>query len=100
MKAIIFLAAISTSAMADTTFFSDSSGSYFGSGQTIGNSTFYTGSSGEPVGQALNLGNATLYTNAWGRPVAQSYNATPSTPQQQIVIQPIIPMNSPLQGSK
>jgi hypothetical protein len=100
MKAIIFLAAISTSAMADTTFFSDASGSFFGTGQTIGSATFYSGQNSQPVGQALNLGNATFYTDSWGRPVAQSYNATPSTPQQQIAIQPIIPMNSPQQGSK
>jgi hypothetical protein len=68
---------VSSVAIAQTTYYSDSNGMPLGTAQQSGNTTYYSNANGMPVGTAQQSGNTTYYSNANGMPVG-----TAQSPQQ------------------
>ena len=52
---LIALAALSTQAIAQTTYYSNPSGVPIGQAQQVGNTTYYSNPSGVPIGQAQSM---------------------------------------------
>ena len=64
-----FLVTISSLAVAQTTYYSDSNGMPLGTAQRSGNTTYYSNANGMPAGTAQSVGNTTYYSNANGMPI-------------------------------
>ena len=84
-----FLVTISSLAIAQTTYYSDSSGMPLGTAQRSGNTTYYSNANGMPLGTAQQSGNTTYYSNANGMPVGTAQSPQPIQQFQQA------PMNAP-----
>ena len=84
-KCLIAAAFFATSALAQTTYYSDPNGMPIGSAQRSGNTTYYSNANGMPVGTAQQSGNTTYYSNANGMPAGtaqstQPFQAMPNQP--------------------
>lgn len=91
MKYILsLLIFISTSSIAQTTYYSDANGMPIGTAQRSGNTTYYSNANGMPMGTAQQSGNTTYYSNANGMPVgtAQSPQPIQQQPMQQYTTPP------------
>jgi hypothetical protein len=80
MREIMFLVGLFvTSAMAQTTTYSDSSGRVIGYGSTVGNQTTYSDAGGRVVGYESQVGISSTYSNSMGQ--VTGYGSTLGQPQ-------------------
>lgn len=80
MRKLIFaLCLLSSSAMAQTTTYSDSMGRVVGYGSTVGNQTTYSDAGGRVVGYESQVGNSSTYSNSMGQ--VTGYGSTLGQPQ-------------------
>jgi hypothetical protein len=83
MKKLLLIAAfVSSTSLAQTTYYSNQYGMPQGSATRSGNTTYYSNQYGMPQGTATQSGNTTYYSNQYGMPQGSTTTIGPPPIQQ------------------